>query len=85
MSNILRGRKPERVHAIIRGTGNVLADLAYPDASERQAKLQLAYVLNFVLDNHKLTVAKAARLLDVTQAHISALRRRGVESPFDRQ
>jgi hypothetical protein len=37
-----------RGEQVIRGTGNVFADLGFPDAAERQVKLRLAYALNQV-------------------------------------
>jgi predicted XRE-type DNA-binding protein len=58
-------RNAER-KVVTRGTGNVFADLGFPDAAERQAKLRLAYALNQVLD--------AAKVLGVTQPKVSALR-----------
>ena len=67
-------RNDDRVEGIIRGTGNVFADLGYADATERQAKLRLAYALNQVLDQRKLTQAEAAKVLGVTQPKVSALR-----------
>ena len=70
----MASRKDERVDQVIRGTGNVFADLSYPDATERQAKLRLAYALNQVLDQRRLTQAEAATVLGVTQPKISALR-----------
>ena len=60
--------------AIVRGTKNVFADLGYPDAAERQAKLRLAYALNQVLEERKLSQAEAAKVLRVTQPKVSALR-----------
>ena len=60
--------------AIVRGTKNVFADLGYPDAAERQAKLRLAYALNQVLEQRKLSQAEAAKVLGLTQPKISALR-----------
>jgi len=59
---------------VIRGTGNVFADLGYSDATERQAKLRLAYALNQILEERKLSQAEAANLLRVTQPKVSALR-----------
>ena len=67
-------RNDDRVEGIIRGTGNVFADLGYPDATERQAKVRLAYALNQVLEQRKLTQADAAKVLRVTQPKVSALR-----------
>ena len=59
---------------VIRGTGNVFADLGYPDAGERQAKLRLAYALNQILEERRLSQADAAKVLGVTQPKVSALR-----------
>ena len=67
-------RKVDPEQEVDRGTGNVFADLGYPDAEERQAKLRLAFALNQVLEQRKLTQAEAARALSVTQPKISALR-----------
>jgi hypothetical protein len=48
---------------ITRGTGNVFADLGYPDAEERQTKLGLAHAINAVIARRRLTqVAEAVRL-----------------------
>ena len=46
----MASRNAERRESITRGTGNVFADLGFPDAAECQAKLRLAYALNQVLD-----------------------------------
>ena len=66
--------RTEQRERITRGTGNVFADLGFPDSVERQAKLHLAYALNQLLDGRKLSQADAAKLLGVTQPKISALR-----------
>ena len=70
----MAGRSAERRERVTRGTGNVFADLGFPDAVERQAKLHLAYALNKVLDGRKLSQADAAKVLGVTQPKVSALR-----------
>jgi predicted XRE-type DNA-binding protein len=70
----MASRNADREARIIRGTKNVFADLGYPDAAERQAKLRLAYALNQVLDQRKFTQGEAAKVLAVTQPKISALR-----------
>ena len=67
-------RSAEPGVSITRGTGNVFADLGFPDAAERQAKLRLAYTLNQVIEGRKLSQADAARVLGVTQPKVSALR-----------
>jgi predicted XRE-type DNA-binding protein len=60
---------------VTRGTGNLLADLGFSDAAERQAKLRLVYALNQVLGARMLSQADAAKVLGVTQPKVSALRR----------
>lgn len=59
---------------ITRGSGNVFADLAFPDAEERQTKLRLAYALNAVMEAQHLTQAAAAARLGLNQPKVSALR-----------
>ena len=70
----MASRNADRDAAVVRGTKNVFADLGYPDAAERQAKLRLAYALNQLLDERKLPQAEAATVLGVSQPKISALR-----------
>ncbi len=67
-------RNAERKEPVTRGTGNVFAGLGLPEATQRQAKLRLAYALNQVLDGRKLSQGDAAKVLGVTQPKISALR-----------
>jgi predicted XRE-type DNA-binding protein len=66
-------RNAERRGEVIRGTGNVFADLDSSAAAERQVKLRLAYALNQVLDERKLSQGDAAKVLGVTQPKVSAL------------
>jgi predicted XRE-type DNA-binding protein len=70
----MASRKVERREPLTRGTANVFADLGFPDAAERQAKLRLACALNQVLRECKLSQAHAAKVLGVTQPKVSALR-----------
>src|SRR5262245_688003 len=70
----MANRSGERRDTITRGTRNVFADLGFPDAAERQAKLRLAYALNQVLEDRKLSQADAAKALGVTQPKVAALR-----------
>lgn len=67
-------KRPADSVAITRGRTNVFADLGYPDAAERQAKLRLAHALNQVLTQQGLTQTAAAQLLGLTQPKVSALR-----------
>jgi len=71
----MAGRKVERREPVTLGTGNVFADLGFPHADDRQAKLRLAYTLNQVIAERKLRQADAAKVLGVTQPKVSALRR----------
>jgi predicted XRE-type DNA-binding protein len=59
---------------ISRGSGNVFADLGFPDAEQRQTKLRLAYALNTILDQQHLAQAAAASRLSLSQPKVSALR-----------
>jgi predicted XRE-type DNA-binding protein len=70
----MASRNAEPREQVTRGTGNVFADLGFPDASARQAKLRLVFALNQVLDGRKLSQEDAAKVLGVTQPKISALR-----------
>jgi predicted XRE-type DNA-binding protein len=71
----MASRNTDRDNEDVRGSGNVFVDLGFPDAVERQAKLRLAYALNQVLDQRKLTQAEAAKALGIGQPKVSALRR----------
>jgi predicted XRE-type DNA-binding protein len=64
----------DKAREIVRGSGNVFADLGFPDAEERQTKLQLAYALNAIMDAQRLTQAAAAARLRLNQPKVSALR-----------
>lgn len=52
----------------------MFADLGFPDAAERQAKLRLAYALNRVLEARELSQTDAAKMPGITQPKVSALR-----------
>jgi len=69
-----RKRDPEN-ETVAHGTGNVFADLGFPDAEERQTKLRLAYAINQIIEESNLTQSAAADLLKVNQPKVSALRR----------
>jgi predicted XRE-type DNA-binding protein len=55
------------------GTGNVFADLGFPDAEERKTKVLLAIQIQQILEERRLTQASAARILGVSQPKVSAL------------
>jgi predicted XRE-type DNA-binding protein len=54
-------------------SGNIFADLGFPDAEERMAKVNLALQINTLIKSKKLTQKQAAELLDRDQPKISAL------------
>jgi predicted XRE-type DNA-binding protein len=58
---------------VVRGTGNVFADLGYADAEERQTKTRLAAEINALIKTRKLKQTDAGELLGVPQPRISAL------------
>ena len=69
-----RAARSVKQEQIVRGSGNVFADLGYADAEERQTKLRLALALNTILDQRKWNQAGAAARLGVNQPKVSALR-----------
>jgi len=69
----LAAQDDQQAGRIERGTGNVFADLGYPDAEERQTKLRLAYAINRIVEERRLTQAAAAGLLGITQPKVSTL------------
>jgi predicted XRE-type DNA-binding protein len=75
----MASKSTEGKESVIRGTGNVFADLGLPDAAERQARLRLAYALNQELEARKISQADAAKVLGVTQPKVSVLRRYKLE------
>lgn len=49
------------------GSGNVFADLGFPDAKELKLKVQLAVEVNRVLEERQLSQDKAAKMLGIRQ------------------
>jgi predicted XRE-type DNA-binding protein len=64
------GRNSE---AVVRGSGNVFADLGLRDAEEKQTRVRLAVAINQIVQARRLSQTMAARLLDINQPKISAL------------
>jgi predicted XRE-type DNA-binding protein len=64
----------ESVESVDMGSGNVFADLALPDADERQLRVQLAARLNDLLQAEGLTQAAAAKRMGIAQPHVSELK-----------
>ena len=66
--------RERRREDITHGSTNVFADLGYPDADERQTRLRLAFAINQIVDQRRLTQTAAAEILGINQPKISALR-----------
>lgn len=65
-----RVRASEKVE---RSSGNVFADLGFPDGGERQTRVRLAVAINEVLRRRGVSQEKSAELLGINQPKISAL------------
>ncbi|OWV76930.1 hypothetical protein ATY76_02955 [Rhizobium sp. R339] len=59
---------------VIRGSGNIYADLGDPDADTKQMKAQLAAEIIAALDRRKLTVREGEKLTGITAADLSRIR-----------
>jgi predicted XRE-type DNA-binding protein len=60
---------------VYEGTGNVFADLGYPNPEEALAKARLADHISGLIEDKGLTQVKAAVLLGVDQPKISKIRK----------
>lgn len=56
------------------GSGDVLVDLGFADASERKLRVELAMRLNELIAGRRLTQAAAAQLFGIPQPHVSELK-----------
>ncbi len=56
------------------GSGNIFRDLGCADPDEKLAKAELAFIINKIIKEKKLTQKKAATILRVDQPKISALK-----------
>ena len=64
----------ERI-AVYGGSGNVYADLGYPDANEMLVKAQLVSKIAEIIRQRGLTQVEAAKVLGLTQPKVSAMLR----------
>lgn len=60
---------------IHQGSGNVYADLGYPDAEEMLVKAKLVSKISEIVRSKGLTQVETARILGLTQPKVSALLR----------
>jgi predicted XRE-type DNA-binding protein len=74
-----RAKRPTAAGTIVRGSGNVFADLGFVDADERQTKLRLAYAVNRAIESQRLTPERAATQLGLNRPKVSALRKYKLE------
>ena len=58
---------------IIRGSGNVFADMGLPDAAELDTKARLGGAIHHIVERQRLSQAEIAAALGVNQPKVSAL------------
>ena len=58
---------------VTEGSGNVFADLGFPDPEDALTKAQLASHIRQVIKRRRLTQAAAAKLMGIDQPKVSAL------------
>jgi predicted XRE-type DNA-binding protein len=58
---------------IIKGTGNVFADLGLPDPADRQTKTRLAMAVNAIVKERHIKQTDTASILGIPQSKVSAL------------
>ena len=68
MTNRKNGRR-----IVVRSSGNVFADLGLPNAEEEKTKVRLAFEINQIIENRRLSQVAAAIRLKINQPKISAL------------
>jgi predicted XRE-type DNA-binding protein len=56
-------------------SGNIFADLGFPDAEERLVKVQLVYEIDRIVKSRRLTQVQTAELLGIEQPDVSNLLR----------
>lgn len=69
-----RGKAGQAIQ-IHEGSGNVYADLGYPDAEEMLVKAKLVRKISEIVRSKGLTQVETARVLGLTQPKVSALLR----------
>ena len=66
-------QKSEAKGAVTPSSGNVFADLGFADAGERQTKVRLAFAINRIIGQRRLSQVAAAHRLGINQPKVSAL------------
>ena len=80
MAKSVRKKIAPSPNRIIRGSGNILADLELPNAKEQQAKLRLAYAINKIAKHRHMTQVSAAKTLGIPQPKVSLLQNYKLDS-----
>lgn len=70
-----RRSKAARAIEVHEGSGNVYADLGYPDAEEMLVKAKLVRKISEIVHSKGLTQVETAKILGLTQPKVSALLR----------
>jgi predicted XRE-type DNA-binding protein len=60
---------------VTEGSGNVFADLGFPNPEREQLKARLTLQIYRLVRNRGLTQAKAGKILGIQQPHVSGLMR----------
>ncbi len=58
-----------------KGSGNVFADLGFPDSQQELLKARLTYEIYKIIEQRKLTQQQAAEILGISQSYVSDLKR----------
>lgn len=69
------GSRDKRAKDYVAGSGNVFADVGFPNAEDALVKAQLAARIADMIERRGLSQAQAARVLKVDQPKVSALER----------
>ena len=55
------------------GSGNVYADLGYPDAEEMSVKSELTHIIQKEIEKRNITQAEAGKIMGIDQSDVSRL------------
>jgi predicted XRE-type DNA-binding protein len=64
----------KRTDTVDAGSGDLLMDLGFADASERKLRVELAMRLNELIADRRLTQAGVAQVFGIPQPHVSELK-----------
>ena len=67
--------KTRQTAKVTESSGNIFADLGFPDSAQEQIKAHLMLQIYRIIKKRKLTQTEAAEILGVRQPHVSGLMR----------